>query len=189
MVTAKLAPITSFRPNETLSSIHKSKGDARVQEPMEKIKSTTTVPQLENAEKITIHGQPSQLKPVVKESCKGKNKREMQPFTISPRKKQNVSFTSFDPKLSGSKRKKGKVVENREKNGSAIVQLKREREYPKRKRLPTLQKALENPTLELNESASDDMEDALDTEDEDAGWKSRGESSGAEVKGDSDYHP
>ena len=113
----------------------------------------------------------------------------MQPFAISPPKKQNVSFTSLDLKLSGSKRKKRKVVENREKNGSTIVQLKREREYPKRKRLPTLQEALENPTLELNESASDDMEDASDTEDEDAGWKTRGESSGAEVKGDSDYHP
>ena len=183
MITAKLALITSFRPDETLSSICKSKGDARVQEPMEKIKSTTTVPKLANAEKITIHGQSSQLKPVVKESCKGKNKREMQPFAISPPKKQNVSFTSLDPKLSGSKRKKRKVVENREKNGSAIVQLKREREYP------TLQEALENLTLELNESASDDMEDALDTEDEDAGWKSRGESSGAKVKGHSDYHP
>ena len=52
-----------------------------------------------------------------------------------------------------------------------------------------LQEALENLTLELNESASDDMEDASDTEDEDARWKSRRESIGAEVKEDSDYHP
>ena len=139
-------------------------------------------PQSVNAKEVIIQGGPEAKKLVVKEPLKANNKRVMQPFAISPMKKQNVGRTPLDEGETLPKRKMKDVHGNEESFGKAILRAKKAKMHdnPRRCREGRQEKGRKIPQ-------SDEEEDT--SSDEDVGYYSRGDSSGAEVKGDSDYMP
>ena len=118
---------------------------------------------------------------------KEKKKREMQAFAISPVKKPNlgpIPEDVYDPMSNGSTRK---TISLRETARKSIMKVKKEKREGKRRRRPTHTMKVIDEGLPMESSASEDVEDTSDEEDDVR--RSAGESSGAEVKGDVDYKP
>jgi len=120
---------------------------------------------------------------VVKEPLKANNKRVMQPFTMSPKKKQNVGKKPFDICQPFSKRKMKPVHGNEESIGKAISRVKKEQKNNKSRRSVTTRQEKEGCRIPQSDEGKDTSSD------EDVGYYSRGDSSRAEVRGDSDYMP
>ena len=159
----------------------------------EPIKATTSTLPLQKKVKveIIIHGQAdSKSKAVVQESSKGKVKKNMQPFAMSPMKKKAPLNEDVGAFLN---RKKRKVPIQKPCKGS--MKVKKKKLNSKEESKPTLKKGLKKTTiLDSNDTGydtEDDTEDNMedDSDNEDFERRAKGESSGAEVKGDVDWCP
>ena len=122
---------------------------------------------------------------MVKKFEKVVRKRVMEPFAISPSKKQNASRTPLDACQPDSRMKIKPVRSLCEGIGKSLLRAKKEKKEKTRR--SSASKEQHDKRRRSIQSSSDDMEDT--SNDKDAGWETRGETSGAEVKGDSDYKP
>ena len=125
---------------------------------------------------------------VVKEDVlkKEKKRREMQPFAMSLAKKTNLGGGPLDGLDPISNNKLKKTVSLREENRKSILEAKKEKRKKKPRTEPSILQVIKEG-LPMESSSSEDMRDTSDKED--ILWRSAGNSSGAEVKGDSDYIP
>jgi len=118
---------------------------------------------------------------VVKKPLKANNKRVMQPFAMSPNKIKNVGKSPLDVCQSLSKRKMKPVHGNEESIRKAILRVKKERKNNKPKRFGTTRQEKKRRRI----SQSYEGEDT--SSNEDVRYYLRSDSSGVEVRGDSDY--
>ena len=150
------------------------------------LKSSNPTTQLLNIGKVIIQGGSGPSQPMVKKFEKVVRKRVMEPFAISPSKKQNASRTPLDACQLDSRMKIKPIRSLREGIGKSLLRAKKEKKG-KIRRSSASKEQHDGRRRRSIQSSSDDMEDT--SNDEDAGWETRGETSGAEVKGDSDYKP
>ena len=122
----------------------------------------------------------------VKEPTKSKKKRVMEPFAVSPMKNPNVDRTPLDAHQLIPPKKIKTINGIEDGIGNSKSKTRRERKQAKARRSIARRQQIEDGGT-MVQSSSDNMEET--SSDEDARWKTRGESSGAEVKGDSDYQP
>ena len=108
----------------------------------------------------------------------------MQPFVTSPTKRLNVGRTPLDTYEVSSKRKMKTIPSLKEGIGKSILRAKMEKKTGRSMRSLT---STQVQGVKIVQSSSNDMEET--SSDEDKGWGTRCDSSGAEVKGDSDYKP
>lgn len=173
--------------NETLDSMRR-KFLSRGAPPRRTIQSTILMSQQSpKPMNITIDGGPKSLKLEVKECTQSKKKTNLQPFAISPVKKTSVHGSPLHTSLSLPQRRRQKIeaLPNLfEKKRKAILEVKLEQKKDKRRKSRTC-KIPEGHSISGSSSAN--TEDT--SSDEEFGWRTGCESSGAEVKGDIDYKP
>jgi hypothetical protein len=134
---------------------------------------------------LIIQGAPKAEISQGEDSIKARKKRMMQPFATSPSKRPNVGRTPLDTYQVGSKKKMKTIPSLKEGIGKAILRAKMEKKTGRSMRSLTSTQVQKG--VKIVQSSSNDMEET--SSDEDDRWGTRCESSGAEVKGDSDYKP
>ena len=176
-------PCTDVEEDETLAEMLIRESGHAPPRPLIKSSAPTTLSL--NAMKVTIQRGAKAVKLEAQHSMKSKNKRKMQPFAVSPMKRQNLGRTPLDACLSFSKWKLRTVPSLKEDRAKAILRVKKEKREGKLRR-STTSRQVQEEEVPIQNSSSENMED---TSDEDVEWGSKGDCSGAEVKGDSDYKP
>jgi hypothetical protein len=182
----KISSFTDDEEDETLASMLKKQG-SRLPPSLTRLADPT----LESSNAIEAFAEEGRKAGMttMDEPSKAKKKRVMEPFAISPTKKVNAGKAPFDkrPPIPLLPLRKRKAVDClRERVGKTLMKAKKEQMMGKPKRTRVSSTVQEerggNQTL-----SSDDEDNTMS--DEDDGFQSREYSSGAEVKGDSDYHP